>query len=215
MALAFEAFLTEGFLAATFLVAADLRAVLDFFLPEAFLPEAFLPEAFRDAAFPAFLLPVPFLAVVLRVDFFTTDFLVFFFLLGFRAAAFFRAGFFFDTFLAEDFVFVLLTLRFVPEVFLLAPGLREELLDEELLRLLVPARFAFLLAAFLAGMVSSCGSEKNAKLYIGCPDMEALKSGYFAAFRLEGECCESRSVEDCLDAATIVLCLQLLYTITI
>ncbi|HEX7719547.1 MAG TPA: hypothetical protein VF389_07065, partial [Woeseiaceae bacterium] len=158
---------------------ADLRAVVDFFLTE-----AFLPEAFRDAVFAAFLLPLPFLAVVLRVDFVTADFLVFFFLLGFRAAAFFRAaGFFFDTFLAEDFVFVLLTLRFVPEVFLLAAGLREELLfreeplDEDLLGLLVPARFAFLLAAFLAGMVSSCRSEKNAELYIGCQDMEALIFG--------------------------------------
>jgi hypothetical protein len=167
-----EGFLTEGFLGDTFLRAADLPAVVDFFLP----------EAFRGAAFAAFFVPPRFLVVVFFVDFFAADFFVPFFLPGFRLAAFFRAGFFFDTFLvddlAADFVFVLLTLRFVPEVFLLAPGLREALLG-----LPVPARFAFLLADFLAGMVGSCRSEKNAELYIGCLDMEALISGYFGSFR--------------------------------
>lgn len=158
---------TEAFLADTFLRATDLRAVVDFFLP----------EAFRGAALAAFFVPVLFLAVVFLVVFLPAGFFVLFFLLGLRTAAFFRAaGFFFETFLAEDlaadFVLVLLTLRFVPEVFLLAPGLREVLLG-----LLVPARFAFLLAAFLAGMVSSCRSEKNAELYIGCQHMEALISG--------------------------------------
>lgn len=134
----------------------------------------FLLEALRGAGLAAFFVPVLFLEVVFLVEFLTADFLLLFFLLGFRAAAFFRAaGFFFDTFLAEDlaadFALLLLTLRFFPEAFLLAPGLREELLG-----LLVPARFGFLLAAFLAGMGRSCGSEKNAELYIGCLDMEAL-----------------------------------------
>ncbi len=162
----------------TFLRAADLPALVDFFLPEAFRGVAF--AAFFFAAF--FVAP-RFLAVVFLVDFFAADFFLLFFLLGFRVAAFFRVGFFFDTFLvddlAADFFLVLLTLRFVPEVFLLAPGFREALFV-----LLVPARLAFLLAAFLAGMVGSCRSEKNAELYIGCLDMEALISGYFGSFRL-------------------------------
>ncbi len=164
----------------TFLRAADLPAFVDFFLPEAFRGAAF-------AAFAAFFVAPRFLAVVFLdvflVDFFAADFFLLFFLPGFRVAAFFRAGFFFDTFLvddlAADFLLVLLTLRFVPEVFLLAPGLRAALFG-----LLVPVRFAFLLAAFLAGMVGSCRSEKNAELYIGCLDMEALISGYFGSFRL-------------------------------
>ena len=184
MALAFETFLTEGFLGAAFLLAADLRAVVDFFLAETFLPVAFLREALRGAAFAAFLLPVRLLAVDFRADFLTVDFFAPFFLLGLRAAAFFRAaGFFFDTFLAEDFDLVLLT-------FLLAPGLRVELflreglLREGLLGLLVPARLTFFVAAFLAGIFGSCRSEKNAELYIGCVDMEALNVRAFRGLRL-------------------------------
>lgn len=183
MALAFETFLTEGLLTEG-LLTEDLLG--DTFLRAAVLPvlvDFFLPEAFRGAAFAAFFLAPRFLAVVFPADFLAADFFVLFFLPGFRVAAFFRAGFFFDTFLVDDlatvFLLVLLTLRFVPEVFLLAPGLRAALFG-----LLVPVRFAFLLAAFLAGMVGSCRSEKNAELYIGCLDMEALISGYFGSVRL-------------------------------
>jgi hypothetical protein len=41
----------------------------------------------------------------------------------------------------------------------------------------------FLLAAFLAAIVHSCPSEKNAELYIDCAHMEAQKQGFFALFQ--------------------------------
>lgn len=149
------------------LVPGALRVEADFFLPETF---------FFAGAFAAFFLGLDFLVAFLvafldedfLADFLAAAFFVLFFLPGFRAADFFRAaGFFFDAFLAEVRVlaFVLLTLRFFPAVFLPAAALRAE--PAEPLGRLTTARFRFLLAVFLAGMVCSCRSEKNAELYIG------------------------------------------------
>jgi hypothetical protein len=39
-----------------------------------------------------------------------------------------------------------------------------------------------LLAAFFAGMFHSCRSEKNAELYIGCPNMEPYLNRIFRGF---------------------------------
>lgn len=154
------------------------------------LPAAFFRDTFFGAAFFAFFLLAPlreadffaaFLLPAFLVDFlvvFPADFLATFFFADLRAAGFRRAAdFFFDALLVEDFFLVLLTLRFFPEallpIFLPAPALREGARV-----LAVPARFRFLLAAFLAGMIDSCRSEKNAELYIGCPDMEAREQGF-------------------------------------
>jgi hypothetical protein len=140
------------------LVLGALRVEADFFLPETF---------FFAGVFAVFFLGVDFLVAFLGEDFFADllaeAFFVLFFLLGFRAADFFRAaGFFFDALLAEVRALLLLTLRFFPEAFLPAAALRAEPFGR-----LTTARFRFLLAAFLAGMVCSCRSEKNAELYIG------------------------------------------------
>jgi hypothetical protein len=148
----------------------DLRVAADFFLPEIFFFAVAFAAFFPGVDFPRVDFPgVDFLVAFLDEDFFA-DFLaeaffVLFFLPGFRTVDFLRAaGLLFDAFLAEVRVLllVLLTLRIFPEAFLPAAALRPEPLGR-----LTTARFRFLLAAFLAGMVCSCRSEKNAELYIG------------------------------------------------
>lgn len=141
----------------------------------AFLPAPLFPPPFADfllTFFEAF-----FLTDFLEADFFAA------FLADLRdAAGFFRAvDFFFDVFFFETFffdAFFALTLRFLPAVFLLAVDFRDAVVF-----LPVPARFCFLLAAFFAGMFHSCRSEKNAELYIGCPNMEAYLDGISPPFR--------------------------------
>ena len=167
-------FLTDGaldgdLLRDAVLVLGALRVEGDFFLPETFFFAGAFAAFFPGVDFPVDFPGVDFLVAFLGEDFFADllaeAFFVLFFLPGFRAADFFRAaGFFFDAFLAEVRVLllVLLTLRFFPEAFLPAAALRPEPLGR-----LTTARFRFLLAAFLAGMVCSCRSEKNAELYIG------------------------------------------------
>jgi hypothetical protein len=168
-------FLTDAVLDGDFLRDAvfapgALRVEADFFLPETFFFAGVVAAFFPELDFPGFDFPgADFLLDFLGEDFFADlpaeAFFVLFFRPGFRAADFFpTAGFFFDVFLAEDRVLllVLLTLRFFPEAFLPAAALRPEPLGR-----LTTARFRFLLAAFLAGMVCSCRSEKNAELYIG------------------------------------------------
>jgi hypothetical protein len=118
----------------------------------------FLREGFFDPAFVVFFL----LGRLRAPDFFVAFFLLLAFLAAFffadlRAAGLGRAAaFFFDTFLLEGCFLVLLTLRFFPEAFLRAPGFREDAGA-----LLAPARFRFLLAAFLAGMFDSRVREKR------------------------------------------------------
>lgn len=170
----------EGCLAAAavFLVLAALLddCLTDFllldFLPAVFFAEGFAAVFLRAAVFPA---PFDFL-LTFFVTFFLTEFLEADFFVDFRAdffvdffdvAGFFRAAdFFFDAFLVED--FFALTLRFLAGAFLLAADFRDAVVF-----LPPPARFCFLLAAFFAGIFHSCRSEKNAELYIGCPNMEA------------------------------------------
>jgi hypothetical protein len=146
----FDADFLEGFFFETFLfdvLAGDLAAA-------AF----FLREGFFAPAFAVFFL----LGRLRATDFFAAfflllAFLVAFFFAGLRAAGLRRAAaFFFDTFLLGDCFLVLLTLRFLPEAFLRTPGFRD---DAGVL--LAPARFRFLLAAFLAGMVHSRVREKR------------------------------------------------------
>jgi hypothetical protein len=133
------------------------------------LAAVFLRAAVFPALFTAFL-PTFFVAFFLT-DFFDADFFAAFFA-GFPdVAGFFRAaGFFFDDFFVG--AFFALTLRFLLAAFLLAVDFRDAVVF-----LPVPARFRFLLAAFFAGMFHSCRSEKNAELYIGCPNMEAYLNG--------------------------------------
>jgi hypothetical protein len=127
------------------------------------LAAVFLRAAVFPALFAAFL-PTFFVAFFLT-DFFDADFFAAFFAGFFRAA-----GFFFDDFFVG--AFFALTLRFLLAAFLLAVDFRDAVVF-----LPVPARFRFLLAAFFAGMFHSCRSEKNAELYIGCPNMEAYLNG--------------------------------------
>jgi hypothetical protein len=150
------------------------------FLPAAFFAEGFAAVFLRAAVFPA---PFDFL-LTFFVAFFLTEFLEADFLVDFRAdflvdfldvAGFLRtADFFFEVFFAED--FFALTLRFLPGAFLLAADFRDAVVF-----LPPPARFCFLLAAFFAGIFHSCRSEKNAELYIGCPNMEAQICLFFPA----------------------------------
>jgi hypothetical protein len=139
-----------------------------------------LPAVFRRAAaFPAlfadFLLT--FFVAFFPGDFFDADFFAAFFADFPDVAGFFRAvDFFFDGFFAGD--FFALTLRFLPAAFLLAVDFRDAVVF-----LPVPARLCFLLAAFFAAMFHSCRSEKNAELYIGCPNMEAYLNGIFPVLR--------------------------------
>jgi hypothetical protein len=135
------------------------------------LAAVFLRPAVFPALFAAFLL-IFFVAFFLT-DFFDADFFAAFFAAFPDVAGFFRAaGFFFDDFFVG--AFCALTLRFLPAAFLLAVDFRDAVVF-----LPVPARFCFLLAAFFAGMFHSCRSEKNAELYIGCPNMEAYLNGIF------------------------------------
>jgi hypothetical protein len=160
-----DAGLYGDFLRDAALATGTLRVEADFFLPETFFFAGAFAAFFPRLDFPGVDFLPDFLDEDLFADFLAETFFVLFFLPGFRAADFFRAaGFFFDAFLAEDRVLllVLFTLRFFPEAFLPAAALRAEPL-----RRLTTARFRFLLAAFLAGMVCSCRSEKNAELYIG------------------------------------------------
>ena len=141
--------------------------LVDFFLlPTPFFADG-LAAAFREAAFADFaadfLLTLP--ADFFRPAFFTVDFL-------FAAGFFGAAAFFVRAFFGED--FFVLNLRLFLEVFLPAAGLRDAAFF-----LPVPACFCFLLAAFFAGMFHSCRSEKNAELYIACPNMEPHFSGVF------------------------------------
>ena len=139
------------------------------------LAAVFLRAAVFPALFPAFLLT--FFVAFFRADFFDADFFAAFFADFPDVAGFFRAaGFFFDDFFPV--AFLALTLRFLPAAFLPAVDFR----DADAF-LPVPARFCFLLAAFFAGMFHSCRSEKNAELYIGCPNMEADLSGIFRVLR--------------------------------
>jgi hypothetical protein len=144
-----DAAFLEGFFFETFffdVLAGDLAAAA-FFLREGFFAPAFavffLLGRLRAADFfAAFFLLLAFLAA--------------FFFAGLRAAGLRRAAaFFFDTFLLGDCFLVLLTLRFLPEAFLRTPGFRDAG------ALLAPARFRFLLAAFLAGMIHSRVREKR------------------------------------------------------
>jgi hypothetical protein len=163
-----------------------LRAFPAGFLPDFLLP-ALLADFFADglAAFlRAAVVPVPvlvadfllaFFVAFFLTEFFAADFFVDFFAVLLDAAGFLRAAvFFFDAFFVEDF-FVLI-LCFLPAAFLLAV----DFLDAVAF-LPPPARLCFLLVAFFAGMFHSCRSEKNAELYIGCPNMEAQNAGVFPA----------------------------------
>ncbi|HEX5766026.1 MAG TPA: hypothetical protein VFY27_10700, partial [Woeseiaceae bacterium] len=164
-----------------------LTALLDDFLvpfllldllPAVLFAEGFAAVFLRAAPFPApadFLLTffvAFFLTGVLEADFFV-DFRADFFVDFFDPAGFFRAAdFFFDAFFVE--AFFALTLRFLPGAFLLAADF-----PDAVVFLPPPARFGFLLAAFFAGIFHSCRSEKNAELYIGCPNMEAQFGLFF------------------------------------
>lgn len=175
-----------AFFGAVFLFDGAFRAVV-FFLPATFFEDffdtfvvfflaTFLVGFFAGLAF--FVLAFFLAGAFLRVTFFRDAFFAAGFPAVFRAAAFLRlADFFFEVFFFEVFfdadVF-LLTLRFLPVVFLLAACFAEAAF-----LLLTPARFRFLLAAFLAGIFDSCRFEKNAGLYIACPNMEAQFQGFF------------------------------------
>ena len=153
--------------------------VADF--PADFLPDFVRRADFVDGLAAVFLradFPAPFADFLLTffvafflTDFFDADFFGLFLADFLEVAGFFRAAaFFLDAFFAGD--FFALTLRFLPAAFLLAVDFRDAVVF-----LPVPARFCFLLAAFFAGMFHSCRSEKNAELYIGCPNMEAYLNG--------------------------------------
>lgn len=158
------------FRAAAFFGAAALReGVLrdaDFF--DVFFFDAL--AALREAVF--------LVAAFFRDVFFAADLLADFFV---ERAADFRATAFFDDFfraavLRPGFDFTLdftlelfeLTFRLLPVAFLPAAALRGAAFF-----LLVPAFLRFLLAAFFAGIRTPAGSEKNAELYIACPNREA------------------------------------------
>lgn len=172
------AFLRECLLPVVFLVAG--------FLPEGFLADAFLADAFFAATFfEAFFLLAFFLAAgFLRDTFFRAGF---FFEAVFLPDAFF-AGFFFaaDTlreadFFVDFFAFAaflvtadfLDTFRFLPAGFLLDGVFFFPTFFREAFAVL-----RFLLAVFLAGMLYSYRSEKNAQLYIAMVHMEAPEKAF-------------------------------------
>ena len=169
---------TAAFLAGRDAAAAGFFRLTVFFTEV--LPDFLVLADFADGLAAGFLRAADFPALFadFLLTFFVTFFLTDFFDADFSAdflevAGFFRApAFFLDAFFAED--FFPLTLRFLPAAFLLAVDFREAVVF-----LPVPARFCFLLAAFFAGMFHSCRSEKNAELYIGCPNMEAYLNGIF------------------------------------
>jgi hypothetical protein len=167
-----------GFLLTAFVAGflPDFLGLADFFadgFAAVFLRAADLPALFAD-----FLLD--FFVAFFLSDFFDADFFAAFFVDFPEPAGFLlAAGFFFDTFFADlAEAFFALTLRFLAVAFLPAVDFRDAVVF-----LPVPARFCFLLAAFFAGMFHSCRSEKNAELYIGCPNMEACSDGFFPVFR--------------------------------
>jgi hypothetical protein len=154
---------------------ADFLPLADFVdgLPAVFRRAAAFPVLFAD-----FLLT--FFVAFFPGDFFDADFFAAFFADFPDVAGFFRAvDFFFDGFFAGD--FFAFTLRFLPAPFLLVADFQDAVVF-----LPVPARFCFLLAALaalFAAMFHSCWSEKNAELYIGCPNMEAYLNGIFPVLR--------------------------------
>lgn len=103
-----------------------------------------------------------------------------FFLADFFAGFFFATGFFRLVLFREDFFaidFFLVTLDFFPAGFFRDDVLRlPAFLREE------AALVRFLRAAFLAAIVYSHRSEKNAELYIDCGHMEAQKQRFFLRF---------------------------------
>jgi hypothetical protein len=151
----------------------DFLLLVDFvdgLLVAVFLRAAAFPGLFADFLF-------TFFVAFFLADFFDADFFAAFFADFPDVAGFLRTvDFFFDAFFAGD--FFVLTLCFLPAAFLLAVDFRDAVVF-----LPVPARFCFLLAAFFAAMFHSCRSEKNAELYIGCPNMEAYLSGIFPVLR--------------------------------
>ncbi|MGH8193049.1 MAG: hypothetical protein ACREQ8_01430 [Woeseiaceae bacterium] len=213
------AFRRAGGLAAAFFVDAAAGCA-DFLRLAGFLAVVF----FALLDFDFFLLAVRLAGAFFRITFFPEDF----FPVDRRAAFLGAADLFFATFFLDD--FLLLTLRFLPVVFLLAGGD----LRVAAFFLLAAARFRCLLAAFLAGMFDSCRSEKNAGLYIAGPNMEARKRGFS---RLWPECAAQSSPPGkrglsrisghridradahfgscCHGTATIVLCNDLHYTTAI
>jgi hypothetical protein len=79
----------------------------------------------------------------------------------------------------------LITLDFFPADFFRDDETRDAAFCREAA---APARF--LLAAFLAAIVHSCPSKKNAELYIDCADMEAQEKPflpYFNGHGIQGE----------------------------
>jgi hypothetical protein len=152
-------------LAAAGFLTADFFLLTDFLRLGVFLAFFFLPEGFFFAA--GFLLGAFFFAA--------------FFLLAafFFPAGFFRAATFWEDFFLDD--FFLVTLAFFPDGFFLDGDLR----DAAFLR--GAADLArFLVEAFLAAILCSCRSEKNAGLYIDCSYMEARKQGFFEQFPSAG-----------------------------
>jgi hypothetical protein len=198
------------------------------FLPAAFFV-AFLPDVFRPAGFFA----EAFFVTFRRDGFLAADFFAVFLAVGLAA---FRAAVFRDDFFRGDFVraadlradavfdldFFLVTLRFVPVAFLPADVLRDAALF-----LPPPAALRLLLAAFFAGIIDSCRSEKNAELYIAGPNMEAYFQPFFRASggcfppppgsRADARehCEETFATPQCLTAATIVLSGDFHYTTAI
>jgi hypothetical protein len=162
------------------------------FVSGAARPAAGLAAAFFDTAFagPAFLLlagvfatffvDLPALDLVLLAAFAGVFFRVAFLEEAFLRAAFLGVAFLFlATFLFDD--FLLVTLRFLPLVFLLAGAD----LRVAAFFLLAAVRFRFLLAVVFAGMLDSCRSEKNAGLYRARLNLEA-RSGAFSALSAAG-----------------------------
>jgi hypothetical protein len=101
---------------------------------------------------------------------------VFFLADFFATVAFLRRVVFLGDFFCDD--AFLLTLDFFPADFFRDDDLRDAAFCRE-----ATALARFLLAAFLAAIVDSCRSKKNAELYIDCADMEVQKQGFFDLFQ--------------------------------
>ncbi len=142
----------------------DLGAA--FFLPPGFLTATCfeLPAFFRVADL---LLVAACVRALVATAFFLADF--------FAIVAFLRRAVFLGDFFGD--VAFLLTLDFFPADFFRDDDLRDAAFCRE-----ATALARFLLAAFLAAIVDSCRSKKNAELYIDCADMEVQKQGFFDLF---------------------------------